>query len=157
LASNDIWELYEEDPKLLPFGLFAIFGVGIQVYPMTPAIEKMKEINTSPDPEAAFEKLRKEDPILASKVKEAMNQETFTEFDWSLTFMGIENGVRAQFLVEHFKRLSKSDRDWLYNDLTEKKLISKKVAEQIANLEESESELEKIFFGQNELEKIFSK
>lgn len=131
MALNDLWEVYQNDPELLPAGFLGLFGVGVQSYPMTDAIEKMKEINVSANPAAEFDKLAKENPKLAEQVKQAKIQESFTEFDWSLTYMGVENGDRAQFLVERFNRLSKEEATSLYDDLRKKRLISDRVADQI--------------------------
>lgn len=134
MALNDIWEVYKEDPKLLPFGFLGMLGVGVQAYPMTDAIEKMKEINASEKPWEEFEKLKKENPILAEKVKTAKLQESFTEFDWGLTYMGVESGERARFLVEYFSRMSNEEKINAWNDLRNKKLISDTVKTQIEYL-----------------------
>ena len=134
MALNDIWDMYQEEPELLPFGFLGLLGVGVQTYPMAPAIEEMKRINVSENPAEEFRKLKESDPILAEKVKEAKKQESFTEFDWGLTYMGVEDGDRAMFLVEHLGRLSEEERVSKWNDLREKKLISDKVKTQIEYL-----------------------
>ena len=104
---NDLWEVYKNDPALLPGGFLGMFGVGVQSYPMSKPIVKMKEIQAMPEEQRveAFKKLEKEDPIMAGKVKDAWVQSTFNEFDWSLTYMKVDDGERAKFLVEHLNRL----------------------------------------------------
>lgn len=132
---SDLWELYQNDPALLPTGWLGALGVGVQSYPMTEAIMKMREIDQSEDSEAAFEQLLKDDPKMASKVKDAKIKENFTEFDWGLTYMGVENNRRAEFLYEHFKNLPNDEaREELWEDLRAKRLISDRVAEQLTTL-----------------------
>src|SRR3990167_5434248 len=129
---SDMWDLYQEDPSLLPSGFLSMLGVGVQSYAPPEAYQKLEEIESSEDPDAAWFALKESNPTLAQKVERAGIESSFNEFDWSLTYMGVENGRRAKFLVERFNRLeSDEERNALWDDLESKKLLSKKVAEQI--------------------------
>lgn len=131
MVLSDLIELAQEDPNLLPLGILGMFGVGLQTYGPPEQYEKLKEINDSPNPAAAFDQLAKENPKLAEKVKRVKIQEDFTEFDWGLTYMGVENGRRAAFLVEHFAKMEREEKIRVFDDLRRKKLISERVADQI--------------------------
>lgn len=137
---SDLYDLATQSPELLPLGFLSLFGIGTQTYGAPEAYEKVNEIDNSEDPSAAFEKLKEENPILAEKVKKAKIEQSFTEFDWGLTYMKVENGQRAKFLNEHFKSLpTDADRSKQWNDLRKKKLISDQVSEQIKYLMNSEN------------------
>ena len=133
MLASDLWEVYKEDPELLPFGILGAFGAGIQSYAPPEAYQKLEEFNKMPKEQQAaeFEKLKKANPKLAEQLKTAKIQENFTEFDWNLTYMGVDNGERARFLMEHFKKLPKEQQSVLYDDLRKKRLISDRVADQI--------------------------
>ena len=137
---SDIWELYKDDPSLLPLGFLGMFGVGLQTYAPPEAYVKLNEIRNAPDPEKAWNDLQAIDKKLAQKVERAGIESSFNEFDWSLTYMGVENGDRAKFLFEYLKKLSTDERMSLYQELQGKKLISKNVDEQIKFLFENKSE-----------------
>jgi hypothetical protein len=132
---SDLYELYKEDPRLLPLGFLGALGIGIQSYEQPEAYIKLEEIRSSDDPIGAFDELKENNPKLAEKVERAGIESKFTEFDWSLTYMGVENERRAEFLVQYLKNLPDDQaRAEKVQDLKNKKLISKIVLKQMQEL-----------------------
>lgn len=135
IMAMDIYELTQDDPHLLPLAMLDLFGVGLQTYAPPEAYVKLNEIRNSSNPIAEWNKLQKEDKLLAQKVERAGIESNFTEFDWSLTYMGVENGERAKFLYEYLQRLPDDNiKREKWNDLIQKKLVSRNVAEQVQKL-----------------------
>lgn len=128
---SDLTELHKEDPELLPTGVLGMFGVGVQSYGPPEAIKKMQEIQESSNPALEMSKLKKQDAILYEKVKKAQVESTFTEFDWGLTYLSVQDGERAQFLADYFDGMPRNEMTKLRADLREKGLISDTVNKQL--------------------------
>ena len=138
MVLSDIYDIAKSDPDLLPAGFLGMLGIGTQTYAPPEAYRKLNEISNSSDPAGEFEKLKKASPILAEKVKRAKIESAFNEFDWGLVSMGVENGNRARFLMEHFNKLPNQEaKATLWEELRKKKIISERVAEQINYLMEN--------------------
>lgn len=135
MTLSDLYDLAKSDPWLLPLGVLSAFGAGLQTYGPPPAYEAWHKIKASPDPIQAYRDLKKQDPALASKVRMAARQETFTEFDWDLTYMKVMDGTRAKFLYEHLSKQPTDKRIEMYRDLRQKRLITDEVAEQLQVLD----------------------
>lgn len=131
---SDMYDLYKDNPnieKLIGSGFLDMLGVGVQTYAQPPAYQKLNEIKASADPAAAWADLQKNNKTLAKEVERAGIESTFNEFDWGLTYMGVKNGVRAQFLYQQMKDKTPEEQTQMYNDLQQKKLISPEVADQL--------------------------
>lgn len=132
MVIQDLYDIAQDDPRLLPLGILGVFGVGLQTYEQPEAYRKLNEINNAPDPVMVWNELQATDKKLAQKVERAGIESSFTEFDWALTYMGIENGQRAQFLFEYFNSLPNDTiKAVAYKDLKNKRLLSKNVEEQL--------------------------
>lgn len=131
MTADSFMDIYKDDPKLLPLGITGIFGVGVQTYPDAAQIIELKRIENSSNPKVEFEKLKKTDPGLAEKVKQAKIQQNYTDEDWSLKGKGVENGERAGIIFKKVESLPRGEQAKYIDDLMKKKLISDIVMAQL--------------------------
>ena len=134
MIMSDLWDIYQENPQMVPAALMSgIFGVGVQSYAPPEAYVKLEELKKMDSEEfnTAWKTLKKENPALAEKVDRAGTESTFNEFDWSLTYMGVEDGTRAKYLYERLQKMPADESSALYQDLRTKKLISERVDKQL--------------------------
>lgn len=132
MVAASFYDLWKEDPELLPLGLLGVFGMGIQTYAKPDDLKALDEINKSADPAKAYEELKSSDPKLAEKVKDAKKVENYTDTDWKIKGKGVENGERAKMLLEEFdKKKSKEEKAALWEDLKKKGLLTDQVEKQV--------------------------
>jgi len=170
MAISDIYEIYKNEPELLPFSGLGIFGFGLQTYSETQGkipteaekkdtyeISKIlgeqaterealsnasnlmyKELKKLPKEEAReeFDRLIKENPEMAEKINDLIKDEqlglTYTE--QMIKQLGVENGERAKYIKSKLDKLSKEEKRNYYQNLIDKKIITKQVSEQLTKL-----------------------
>ena len=81
-----------------------------------------------------FDSLIQSNPDLAKEVSDLASE---TKLDYKESFfrsLGVENGQRAKYIVDELNKLSKEERRSYYQNLIDKKVITKQVNEQILKL-----------------------
>lgn len=91
-------------------------------------------IKASADPAAEWDKLNASNPALAKAVATLAKKPTLNIVEKGFMFLGVENGRRAQAIVTAIQKLPKDQQAAYYQELLDKKVITKAVAEQIAFL-----------------------
>lgn len=102
----------------------------------------LKDFDTSPPSKEEWTQLKKADPQLAKKVGDLKRQRdlNFTSKDFVIQDLGVENGMRAKFILQELNKLStEEEKKALWEDLKAKKLLSKEVSNQIKYLVNKES------------------
>jgi len=97
------------------------------------------ELKKLPREEAAkrFDVIATDDPILAQKIRDTVEEEKqgLTYEDRLVRQLGVENGERARYLFKKFNSLkTKEEKAKLWNEYTQKKIISDKVRDQLLYL-----------------------
>jgi len=103
----------------------------------TQAEKRLKTLENSSDAAVEFDQLIKEDPQLAKKVIELKKEQDlgYTPKDNVISRLGVENKERAKFLVGQFNKLeTDEEKAKLWDEMVTKKLITKDVSEQMAEL-----------------------
>ena len=92
----------------------------------------------SPDEKVTkWQSLVKSNPTMAKKVKEIVQDEKLglTPIDKSIKSLGVEDGSRAKFLYQEFKKLdTKEEKVEYWNELVKKKIITKEISKQLIYL-----------------------
>lgn len=98
---------------------------------------KLAELEASPNAAAEFDKLINDNPKLAQAVSDLKDKKDlgFTNKDYVIDQLGVENGERAKFIASQFSKLkTQEQKAALWDDLVNKKLITDKVSEQLNSL-----------------------
>ena len=170
MAISDIYEVYKNEPELLPLSGLGLFGFGLQTYSdekRTLPTEKEKkqtyeiskilgeqarekealnnaselmyaELKKIPKEQAKeeFNRIIKENPEMAEKINDIIKDEQLglTFVEKMMKQLGVENGQRAEYIVEALNKLSKEEKKSYFQNLVDKKVITKQVNEQILEL-----------------------
>lgn len=97
--------------------------------------QKLKEMPKE-QAKIEFNRLIKENPEMANKINDLIQEDksglTYTEK--MIKQLGVENGQRAKYVVEELNKLSKEEKRSYYQNLIDKKIITKQVNSQILEL-----------------------
>jgi hypothetical protein len=99
--------------------------------------QKYEEIKNSPTAKEDFAKIMKEEPALASRIKELKRQEDagFTDEDKEMINMAVRNGERAEYIVDKINKLkTKEEKRDYYQELINKKIVTKEITNQVKEL-----------------------
>jgi len=101
------------------------------------AQEALNNLSASDNAAEEFDQIIQNNPELAKTVVDLKEKQDlgFTGKDYVIQELGVENGERAKFLVGQFNKLkTDEEKAALWDDLVNKKLISKDVADQMGEL-----------------------
>ena len=120
-------------------GALKIFGdvENIQLRANAEAIfEELKTLSTG-EANRQWKIINKDDSRLGDKIIDLVEEDKLglSRFEKDIKALGVENGARAEFMFNHFTRLSSdAERKKLWDEWKEKKLISDQVAKQLIKL-----------------------
>ncbi len=83
-----------------------------------------------------FDNLIKENPDMAKKINDIIDEEKLglTYPEKMIKQLGVENGERAKYIKSKLDGLKTKEKQDYYQNLIDKKIITKKVSEQILKL-----------------------